>query len=100
MVLTVESEIQVGQEIWDALADKAMDLLVGDLATSLSDALATVPGDFLRYAKLRHGDGVFFLLRSQMEPPLGLLFICDHDTDTEALVIGAKEELEALASTS
>lgn len=100
MVLTVESGIQVGQEIWDALADKAIDLLVGDLAKSLSNALAREPDDYPRYAKLRHGDGVFFLLRSKSEPPLGLLFICDHDTETEALVNGAEKELEALAYTS
>jgi hypothetical protein len=100
MVLTEVSEPQVGQEFWDALALKAIDVLVGGHAQSFAETLASQQSDYIQYAKLRRGDEVFLLIRSQAEPPLGVLLIGDQRIQTDTLVEAAREELEALAATN
>ena len=100
MVLTEESEPQVGHEFWDALALKAIEVLVEECATTFARTLSEQNDDYIQYAKLRRGDEVFLLIRSQAEPPLGLLFICERRTQTETLAQTAREELESLASTN
>lgn len=100
MVLTEDCETQVGQEFWEALAFKAIDLLVGQNARVFAQTLTASQDDYVRYATLRRDDEVFLLIRSKAEPPLGLLLICDQRIEPETLAYTAREELEALASTN
>ena len=100
LVLTDDTEAPVGQEIWDALTLKSIDLLASDNARLLAQSLGRQTDDPFNTAKLRHGDDLFLLLRSRTEPPLGLIFICRQDTDATALIDAASEELEILAQSN
>lgn len=100
MVLTEDSQPQVQQELWDALATKALDMLTGEAARACAVSLTKQEGEYFRHALLRRGQDVFLLLRSKVEPPLGLMFICDPEDDTSALIDAATQELEILAATT
>lgn len=99
MVLTDDTDEPIGQEVWDALAAKSIELMLGAQALRLAAKLDGTADAIIHQVHLVHGDDLILLVRSQAEPPLGLMALCRQPFDPQLWVSAATEGLEAIATT-